>query len=106
MVKSKENPGKPQAANQDNIHQHTAQFRDKAHDLTNDVQQLGKITREIAQDTMGILKENAGDYYEKGMDKAKIIEKDLEGRIKENPLQSLLIAVGLGFLVGLLIRRH
>ena len=61
MAKAKQNPGNPQVGNRDNIHQHTAQFREKANDLTHDVQELGKITREIAQVTMGILKDNAGD---------------------------------------------
>ena len=89
-----------------NIHKHTAQFKQKASDLGQDVQELGRISKNIANETMGSLKENAGEYYEQGVAKAKSLEEDLETRIKTHPIQSLLIALGLGFLVGLLLRRR
>lgn len=94
------------AKSEPKLKEHSAQFREKANHLGQNVQELGRITREIAQDTMGVLKENAGDYYHQGMEKAKTVEKNLEGKIRENPLQALLIAVGLGFLVGMLFRRR
>jgi ElaB/YqjD/DUF883 family membrane-anchored ribosome-binding protein len=55
---------------------------------------------------MGVIKENAGEYYHEGLERAKNLEKTVETRIKQHPLQSLLIAIGLGFLVGMLLRRH
>jgi ElaB/YqjD/DUF883 family membrane-anchored ribosome-binding protein len=81
-------------------------FREKAAAIGHNVQEIGRISREVAHDTMDVLKENAGDYYQQGVQKAKSMEQNLEGRIRENPLQSLLIALGLGFLVGMLFRRR
>ncbi len=89
-----------------NLHQHTAQFREQANTLGKDVQELGRITRNIAQDTMDMVRDNAGEYYNQGMDKAKSMEQNLEGRIRENPLQSLLIAAGVGVVLGWLFRRR
>ena len=87
-------------AKENHFTKHTAEFRDKAATLGHDVQELGKVTKEIAVDTMKLLRDNASDYYEQGMKKAQKMEKSLEGKIKENPLRSLLIAAGLGLLVG------
>lgn len=88
------------------LKEHSAQFREKANQMGQNVQELGRITRDLAQDTVGVLKENAGDYYNQGVEKAKSLEKNLEGRIRDNPIQSLLIAIGLGFLVGMFFRRR
>jgi len=89
-----------------NISQHTAQFRKQASALSQDVQELGKITKNIAHDTMDIVRENAGGVYQQGVEKAKNLEKSLETQIKEHPLQSLLIAAGLGMVVAWLFRRR
>jgi ElaB/YqjD/DUF883 family membrane-anchored ribosome-binding protein len=34
-----------------------------------------------------------------------VLEGDLEARVREHPLQTLMIALGLGFVISLLIRR-
>lgn len=93
-------------AKESHLKEHREQLRQKATDLGHNVQDIGRITRDIAQETMGAIKENAGDYYQQGVDRAKGLEKDLEGKIKEKPMQSLLIALGLGFIVGWLFHRR
>jgi len=40
------------------------------------------------------------------MEKAQKLEKTLETKIKENPLQALLIAAGVGFVIGAWWRRR
>lgn len=86
--------------------EHLDHLKKRTNDLGHNVQELGRITRDIAQETMGALKENAGEYYQQGVDRAKEMEKDLEKKIKEKPMQSLLIALGLGFIVGWLFHRR
>ncbi len=81
---------------------HTEQFRDKANDLGDNVRELGKITREIAGDTMDRIGENATGYYKKGRVRAQKLEKTLESKIQENPVRSVLIAAGLGVVLGAL----
>jgi len=85
---------------------HTSEFREKAANLGQDVQELGKLSKEIAQDTVGMLRENAGDYYEQGLKKAQKLEKSFESKIRENPLRSLMIAAGVGLVVGFLWSRR
>jgi ElaB/YqjD/DUF883 family membrane-anchored ribosome-binding protein len=88
-------------ARENAFNKHTAEFREKAAVLSHDVQELGKITKEIAGDTVNLFRENAADYYDEGMKKAQKLEKGLEHRIQENPLQSLLIAAGVGLIMGM-----
>lgn len=73
----------------------TEEFREKAARVTQDVRELGSVTKEAA-----------AEVYEHGLEKAKELEKNLENRIREHPLQSVLIAAGVGFLAGFLISRR
>jgi ElaB/YqjD/DUF883 family membrane-anchored ribosome-binding protein len=93
-------------AKESHLNEHREHLRKSAHDLGHNVQEIGRISRDIAQETMGMLKENAGEYYQQGIERAKGMEQDLEKRIKEKPMQSLLIALGLGFIVGWLFHRR
>ncbi|MCC6273436.1 DUF883 family protein [Deltaproteobacteria bacterium PRO3] len=94
------------SASKDPFAKHTAEFREKAATLGHDVQELGKTTRDLAHDTVGMIRENASEYYQQGLKKAQSLEKDLETKIKENPLQALLIAAGVGFVLGALWKRR
>ena len=85
---------------------HTAEFRDKAATLGHDVQELGKAGRDLAHDAVDIIRDNASEYYQKGVKKAQGLEKNLEAKIKENPLQALLIAAGVGFVLGAIWKRR
>jgi ElaB/YqjD/DUF883 family membrane-anchored ribosome-binding protein len=93
-------------AKESHFNEHREQLRQKAGELGHNVQEIGRLSRDIAKETMGAFKENAGEYYQQGVERAKGLEKDLEGKIKENPMQSLLIALGLGFVVGWLFHRR
>ena len=48
----------------------------------------------------------AAEKYKKSRDAAVRWEHDLESHIAEKPLQSLLIAAGVGFLLGMFWRRR
>jgi len=85
---------------------HTAEFRNKASALGHDMQELGRVTKDLANDTLHMLKDNANDAVHQGMEKAQKLEKTLETKIKENPLQALLIAAGVGFVIGAWWRRR
>lgn len=76
----------------------TDQVRDK-------VQEAGAQVREKAQELRSQVQEVAAEYYAQGRERALEVEQTLEARIREKPLQSLLIAGGVGLLIGLLCRR-
>ena len=47
----------------------------------------------------------ASDYYQQGREQAVVWQEQLEQQIREKPIQSLLIAGGVGVLLGILLRR-
>ena len=82
------------------------EFRDKATDLGHDLQDLKKIGGELASDALHTLSKNASGYYDQGLQKAKMIEKNLEKDIQGHPMRYLLIAGGVGLLVGAIFGRR
>ncbi|MFO1462322.1 MAG: DUF883 C-terminal domain-containing protein [bacterium] len=85
---------------------HSAEFREKVSTIGHDMQELGKVTKDLAGDTVGMIRDNAAEYYQQGVQKAQNLEKTLETKIKENPLQALLIAAGVGFVLGAIWKRR
>lgn len=85
---------------------HGDEFRQHASELGHNVQELGKATKNLANDTVDYLRENAGDYVKQGKEKAHQLEETLETKIKESPIKALLIALGVGWLLGILMRRR
>lgn len=81
-------------------------FRDTTHALKEDVVKLGRITKDMAQETVDHLKENAGEVYKQGMEKAQHWEKGLESKIQQHPLRSVLIAAGVGLVLGALFKKR
>ena len=50
-------------------------------------------------------KDVAGEHWEETRVKAREVHTDLEEYIRENPSKSVLVAAGVGFLLGLIVRR-
>ncbi len=80
--------------------EHTEEFRQKASTLKSDVQDLGRIGREIAEDSYENMKDQMKDMYQQRKQQAQSLEADLEKKIQASPLKSLLIAAGVGFVIG------
>ena len=70
-----------------------------------DMQETGKEMRDKAQELMTQGKEVAAEYYEEGRNQVLAWQQQLENQVREKPLQSILIAAGIGLLYGLLRRR-
>jgi ElaB/YqjD/DUF883 family membrane-anchored ribosome-binding protein len=69
------------------------------------MQETAKEMRDKAQDLMTQGKEVAAEYYEEGRNQLLAWQQQLENQVREKPLQSILIAAGIGLLYGLLRRR-
>jgi ElaB/YqjD/DUF883 family membrane-anchored ribosome-binding protein len=69
------------------------------------MQETGKELRAQAQELMTQGKEVATEYYEEGRQQVLAWQQQLENQVREKPLQSLLMAAGVGLLLGLLRRR-
>ncbi len=61
---------------------------------------MGEIAKDVAQEKLGELRENASEYCEQGQDKMRQVERSFEQYIRERPLKSILIATGVGLLLG------
>jgi ElaB/YqjD/DUF883 family membrane-anchored ribosome-binding protein len=75
-----------------------AEFREQANETRQEV-------RDRAEGLGAQAQEMASEYYQQGREKALAWERVLEDRIREKPIQSLLVAGGIGLLLGLLWRR-
>ena len=68
-------------------------------------EEAGKEIRDQAQELMTQGQEVAAEYYEEGRNQVLAWQQHLEHQVREKPLQSLLVAAGVGLLFGLLRRR-
>src|SRR4029450_10526657 len=75
-----------------------AQVRDKA-------QEVGAQVRDNAQEMVRQGKESASDSYQQGRQQMEAGEHTLEDGIRAKPLQSVLIAAGIGMLLGLVLKK-
>jgi ElaB/YqjD/DUF883 family membrane-anchored ribosome-binding protein len=81
-------------------HSASDRIRDQARVVTKDVQELGGIVRDVAQEKFSDLREGAVEYYSQGKSKACQAEDAVGGFIRERPITSVLLGVGLGLLFG------
>ena len=72
----------------------------KARTVTQDIQELGGMAREMAQDKIEQLRASASEYCEEKRDKVRQVERSFEQFIRQQPLKSILIAAGVGVLLG------
>ncbi len=81
---------------------HSEEFRQKAHAIKQDVQDLGRLTKTVAQESFDQFKGQVSESYKHGKEKAHQWEESLENQIRSHPMKSLLIAAGVGLIIGAL----
>ena len=81
------------------------QIRETAQQVQENLRNLGGQVRDAATQQYGQLRDQATNYYEQGRQRATEMEQSLEQYVHEKPLQSLLIAAGVGMLLGVLWKR-
>ena len=78
----------------------TDRLAKQATEVRNDVQEMGAIVKDAAQEKLGKIQENASELCDQGRDKVRQAARSLEQYIAEQPLTSVLIAAGVGLLFG------
>jgi len=68
--------------------------------VAEDLQQLGGMAREMAHEKVEQVRAGAADYAKEGREKIRNVEQRIEDYVHEQPLKSMLIAVGVGMLLG------
>lgn len=81
------------------------QAKEKIQEAKHDVQDLGRLAKDIANETVHNLRSNANEYVEKSRTMARDLQNQLSRQIRTNPFQSLLIALGFGALLGFFWKR-
>ena len=61
--------------------------------------------RGAASEAAREFRERAGGVAGEWQEKAREVQKELEGYVREHPAKSILAAVGVGFVLGLIFRR-
>jgi ElaB/YqjD/DUF883 family membrane-anchored ribosome-binding protein len=82
-----------------------ADLRNKAAEVSENLRDLGGQVRDAARDKYEQLSGEARAYYDQGRDMAQEWEQGIESYVREKPLQAVLIAAGVGLLLGALWKR-
>ena len=80
-------------------------FRDKLTETRENIADMGHLAKETVQDKLHELKDRAAESYADGKEKLQDIEKSLARHVRESPMKSVLIAAGVGLVLGVLWRR-
>ena len=81
------------------------QLRDTAQQVGQQVRERAQQVRDQATEKYEQLRDQASQYYDMGRQRAEQIEGDLESYVREQPVKSLLIAAGVGLLLGILWKK-
>ena len=72
----------------------------QAKEVAEDIEEMGETVRDAAQEKLRQVGEKAAEYSEQGRDKAHDIACPCEQFLRQKPLTSVLLAVGIGWLLG------
>jgi ElaB/YqjD/DUF883 family membrane-anchored ribosome-binding protein len=80
-------------------------FREKAGDAARSFREATTEAKKAAGEGLGQLRHTASDCLAQGRDRAQAVGQTLQHRVQEQPISSLLMATGIGFLLGVLWMR-
>ena len=82
------------------------QLGKQAKEVTEDLQEMGETVRDAAQEKLGQVGEKAAEYCEQAQDKVHGVACACEQFVRERPLRSVLMAAGIGWLLGRFWKRR
>jgi len=83
----------------------TRQQSQQAGGAAQSLRDMGRQVKETAHEKLQNLRETASEYYEQGREKAMEWEQNFENYVREQPIKSVLIAAGVGLVLGFVWRR-
>jgi ElaB/YqjD/DUF883 family membrane-anchored ribosome-binding protein len=81
-------------------------IREKGREVRDSVEQMGSTAKEMAQAGWETARDTAAEYLDKGRETAMELGETLEIQIRTRPIRALLIAAGVGFLAGMILKRN
>lgn len=85
--------------------QESGGLRDTASQVQQNLRDMGTQVRDAATEQYNNLRGQASEYFEEGRMRAQEWEQSIEQYVQEKPIQSILIAAGVGMLLGILWKR-
>ena len=76
------------------------QLGKQAKEVTEDLRAMGETVRDVAQEKLGQVGERASECCEQGRDKVHGVACACEQFLRQRPLMSVLLAAGVGWLLG------
>ena len=80
-------------------------LREKGEQLRSAAKEQVEHLRENAEEYYEQGRQMAGEYYDQGRQKAMEWSEEVENYVREQPMKSVLIAAGVGLVLGFLWRR-
>jgi ElaB/YqjD/DUF883 family membrane-anchored ribosome-binding protein len=81
-------------------------FGEQSSRVAEEVQELGRVALSSAGEAAANLKEKGQSALEVGREKAKMAKGKFDDVVSENPMKSVLIALGVGVVLGYALRRR
>jgi len=75
-------------------------FTEQAGAVSKGIQGMGTLARDVAHEKLEELQENTSAVYGQGQDQVRATARSLERFIAEQPLTSVLVAAGVGLILG------
>ena len=84
----------------------TTQLRKQAETVRDDIRKLGNLAKDAAQEKLEEARQGTADYYGQGRNRASQLEEQLVDFVRAKPIRSVLIAGGMGMLLGIIWARR
>jgi ElaB/YqjD/DUF883 family membrane-anchored ribosome-binding protein len=82
-----------------------AQLRETAGQMAGQIRDMGSQVRDAATQQYDQDRDSATEYYQQGRDKAMELQHQVEDYVREQPIKAVLMAAGIGALLGILWKR-
>jgi ElaB/YqjD/DUF883 family membrane-anchored ribosome-binding protein len=76
------------------------QLGKQANDVTEDIRKMGQTVRDATKEKLEQVSDTAAEYYEQGRDKIQDVACACKQFACERPMSTVLIALGVGWLLG------
>lgn len=80
-------------------------LREKLAETRDNIVDMAHIAGDSVRDKLHAIKDKAAETYGDGKQKLHELEENLSRRVQESPMKSVLIAAGVGLVLGFLWRR-
>ena len=79
---------------------------DRAATIASDVHEVRAAARKVAADGVEAIRDTAHQYLDEGRQRVRSVGDNLHTKLEEQPVKALLLAAGIGFLLGAIWTRR